>query len=186
MNKERAIEQGEQSSRSVWLAHLNYELTAMAELPTWAELLARKVGRAAPSNACVEATLLHARLLIEFLTGRPNRQVGGRRRNSMDVGPGDFLPGWSLSAPERFDDWLRLIDSHLAHLSKRRADIGVAPEGYLTQLVDDVIAAMAEFVSALKSSGAYDASILQAALGQARVQRMKGPSRWPLRSAASQ
>jgi len=167
------------TDKQIWITHFNYELSALAELPWWADHLSQKVGYAVPSTACAEAALLHARLLIEFLAGR-RRRNGARGWNDKDVTPADFLPGeWTLSNADSFGQWLDMIDPYLAHLSMERADGTRAPGGYLTSIADDVISATAEFVDALTSAGVSEAVEFQAALRQAKAQRMKGPVTYP-------
>lgn len=109
----------------VWVLHIDYELSTLVELPRWVDHFAN-VGPAILQNACLESALTHARLLIEFLVGRPGRH-GIRRRSNQDIQPDDFLPGWQLPDPTSFDDRLRSIDRHLAHLSKNRANGEIAP-----------------------------------------------------------
>ena len=43
-------------------------------------------------NACLEATLLHVRLLIQFLACRPSKD--GRSRHRTDIEPLDFVREW--------------------------------------------------------------------------------------------
>ena len=43
-------------------------------------------------HASLEATLIHSRLLIEFLIGR--RRKNGPYRNSNDIGANDLIPNW--------------------------------------------------------------------------------------------
>ncbi len=65
----------------------------MAELPRWVDHFVHN-GAAVVHHACLEATMIHGRLLIEFLAGR-------KRRDTRDVQPSDSLPGWEHPDPER-------------------------------------------------------------------------------------
>jgi len=156
---------------SVWISHLNYELTTMAELPRWVDHFVL-TGAAIVHHACLEATMIHARLLIEFLAGREHR-------DSRDVQPSDFLPGWEHPDPSLLRRHLKMIDPYLAHLSKARSDDTTAPAGFLTNLVDDVMAGMALFVEALTTAASPYASAFQGALTVARTKRAQGPTSWP-------
>lgn len=121
----------ELTDEQVWLMNLSYEIRAMAELPTYIKKY-HESGPTLVAAACLEATLLHARALIEFVAGRPRRD-NRRGRSSRDFDPTCFLPGWQLLEPERFDAYLGLIDAHLAHLSKRRGGgDGVMGPGFVT------------------------------------------------------
>jgi hypothetical protein len=166
------------TQEQIWLSAVVHELRTMSELPAAVE----HYGQSGPTlmwTACLEAALLHARLLIEFVAGRPKKD-GTRRWNANDVDPTCFLEGWSLSSAYRFDDWLYLIDRHLAHLSKDRATPGAAPPGYLTHLVDDIVSAMDEFASALAAKASEYAPAMTIAMNRARTEREKGPATWPL------
>jgi len=123
------------NQEDIWISHLNYELTTMAELPRWVDHFVHN-GAAVVHHACLEATMIHGRLLIEFLVGRKNR-------DSRDVQPSDFLPGWEHPDPDLLRHHLAIIDPYLAHLTKARADGRRAANGFLTDLVDDVLGGMA-------------------------------------------
>lgn len=165
------------SQEDAWITNINYELSTLCELPRWAAENSLN-GPAAVEHACTEATLLHARLMIEFLAGRPRRD-GTRAWNANDVTPEHFLPEWSVSDPERLDHWLLVIDQHLAHLSRSRGGAGTAPDGYLTTVVDAVLGAFEEFTRALAERGSQHASAFSATLAQARTKRLQSPAVWP-------
>ena len=67
-------------------------------------------------NGCLEATLLHTRLLIEFLAGRPSE--AGRTRYEGDIEPHDFVHDWKETVA--LDGYLDLVDRYLAHVSLER------------------------------------------------------------------
>jgi len=69
-------------------------------------------------GAFLEASLLHARNLIEFLIGRG-------RRHPNDITPDDFVDGWvppDTEETHRLKQALPEIDQHLSHLSWERVD----------------------------------------------------------------
>lgn len=70
--------------------HVSYEIKMLAALHAWTLKLYEAAPRNVPSNACLEATLLHARIMIEFLAGRPGT---GQRWNLRDLAPHDFFAG---------------------------------------------------------------------------------------------
>ena len=76
--------------------HVSYEIKMLAALHAWTLKLYEAAPRNVPSNACLEATLLHARIMIEFLAGRPGT---GQRWNLRDLAPHDFVRGWSPPRP---------------------------------------------------------------------------------------
>lgn len=65
-------------------------------------------------NALLEAHLVHARCMLEFLTNRD-----GRKRQ---VVANHFAPGWRAPNYDQLDDLYERICTHLAHLSKDRLD----------------------------------------------------------------
>jgi hypothetical protein len=166
----------ELTNEEVWLMNLSYEVRTMAELPTYIEKY-HDGGPAIVAAACLEATLLDARALIEFVAGRP-RGEGRRGRSARDFDPTNFLPGWQLQEPARFDPYLSLIDAHLAHLSKRRGGGGgVMGPGFVTTLVDEILRTLGEFEAALAGTEHY--ASLHIALEGARRSRQEGPSSYP-------
>ncbi len=158
--------------------NIGFEIQMLGELPRWL-LRFDDDNWQIPMVACLEATLLHARALIEFLFGRP-RSDGSRHRKPSDRSPGRFGTTWVASDPTAFDDWLDLIDRHLMHLSINRvATNGSAPEYYLTDIVDGLLAAVQDFVRGLERDGSAQQEQFRAALQQAKFQRMKDTRRWP-------
>ena len=102
------------------VSHLCYEVCSLGELPRWISYYDRGNGPLILKQACLEAFLVHARLLIEFLVGRRTR-TGGRTRKASDIAPTDFVQTWEPVVPENFDPWLDLADKHLSHLSRARS-----------------------------------------------------------------
>jgi hypothetical protein len=176
MPEEYTLTMPELTDEQVWLMNLSYEIRTMAELPTYIERC-HQSGPTLVAAACLEATLLHARALIEFVAGRPRRD-NRRGRSSRDFDPTCFLPGWQLLEPERFDTYLGLIDAHLAHLSKRRGGgDGVMGPGFVTTLVDEILVALGKFESALAGTEHYTS--VHVALESARRSRQEGPLSHP-------
>jgi hypothetical protein len=158
--------------------NIGFEIQMLGELPRWVMRFDDDKVQI-PMVACQEATLLHARALIEFLFGRP-RSNGSRYRKPSDESPARFGTTWVSSDPTAFDDWLDLIDKHLVHLSTNRVGAnGSVPEYYLTDIVDGLLAALEDFVKGLESDGSAQQMQFRAALQQAKVQRMKDTRRWP-------
>jgi hypothetical protein len=167
----------ELTQEQIWLMNLDHEIRSMAELPTYVE----RYGQSGPAviwAACLEATLLHARALIEFVAGRPSRGGGRRGRNSNDFDPRCFLPSWQLADSARFDADLGLIDAHLAHLSKRRGGgDGAMGPGFVTSLVDGILMALGEFEAALAGTEHY--ASVHVTMDVARRSRRQGPVTYP-------
>src|SRR5437879_3346444 len=101
-------------------AHVGYELHSLvALLPHLARF--NHEGPAILKNAVLEALLVHARTLIEFVAGRPTPPSGRKRRwSERDIRPELFGLTWEPLDTEKFDRWLDLIDKHLSHLSLER------------------------------------------------------------------
>ncbi len=166
----------ELSDHDIWVSHINYELSTLAALPRWVDIYSEH-GPATVQHACLEAALMHARLIIEFLAGRPSVKGGSPRvRHSNDVQPDDFLPGWECPNPNRFDDRLAAIDRHLAHLSKARSDGETAPANFLTELVDEILDAFATFTNDLFRGGYAYGPAFQVTINRANVLRWKDES----------
>jgi hypothetical protein len=99
------------------LVHVGYELTRMVELALRIGP-ADRAGDKVAADAFLEATLVHARNIIEFLKG------GGRYLS--DMRPSTFITGWELepALAERLGDAKADIDRHLSHLTWKRVDDG--------------------------------------------------------------
>lgn len=82
-------------------SHVGYELTMLADV----SLLPMPPGPVEPgeetsANANLEAMLLHARCMIEFLVGRPT-QEGQRTWKPHDIAPADYAPAWTPPDTDR-------------------------------------------------------------------------------------
>ena len=103
-----------------YTAHLIYEVQALVRIAAWLQALGDDEGPPMLWAACLEASLVHARVLIEFLVGRRS----GRKRS--DFGANNLLPEWDAQVGEGKADiealWLFLdrLDKALADLSKDR------------------------------------------------------------------
>ena len=118
-------------------SHLNYEVKAMAELFAWTCRL-EETGPAVLKNACLEATLIHVRLLIEFVAGRRKDPDDPRRRrwSPKDIKPEHLVPNWPGLPDGRLDIYLELADQYVAHLSLVRAQTIAARGWSLERMVD--------------------------------------------------
>src|SRR5262245_24036746 len=123
-----------------WLSHLTYEIEQMRTLARWLDDI-RSVANTYPGdhgglddlrNACLEACLVHVRLLAVFLVGRRKEDRRGtvrRRRHRNELQPRDLhlIGAWELDdgdpAVALLDLALPELDLHLARLSKRRSGI---------------------------------------------------------------
>lgn len=96
--------------------HLEFEVGSLCDY--WCRL--NQMGEDSDlviATALYEATLLHGRLLIEFLVGRTNRRKEDLR--PADFGVTDDFAHDSEQAV-RLSEGLPLLDQYLAHLSKER------------------------------------------------------------------
>jgi hypothetical protein len=100
--------------------HLNYHLKMMANLAALTSHYDAN-GPSVLKNATLEAMLVHARLLIEFVAGRPRSNPADRYRSSQDLQPKDFgLTNWDDIPNLNLDGYLYLADKYVAHLSMER------------------------------------------------------------------
>ena len=158
--------------------NIGFEIQMLGELPRWVMRFDDDNSQV-PMVACLEATLLHARTMIEFLFGR-RRADGSRHRKSSDESPARFRTQWQSKNPAAFDRWLDLIDKHLVHLSMNRLSTTSSAPGYfLTDIVYGLLDEIEDLVKALERDGSPQQVQFRAALAQARIQRMKDPRRWP-------
>lgn len=86
------------------------------------------------ADACLEAMLVHARSVLEFLLNKP--------RFETDIGRSDFPgPDWEMPASPLATDLrtdMKVINKHLAHLTWDRVDDSEAPweeEGFALRIV---------------------------------------------------
>jgi hypothetical protein len=101
--------------------------------------------------ALLESTLVHARTLIEFLTGTDNRDIRAEQ----------LCPGWQIDPTDR--EALRLrregINKHLAHLSWARVTDMPARWPY-PRIVREIVDHMRRYHTAMKEAGAaFDKAI---------------------------
>lgn len=157
--------------------HIGFEIQMLGSLPRLVEQFDNQ-GEVMAHVACLESALLHSRALIEFLFGRPG-QGGQRTSNRRDASPDQFGTSWVSRDPARFDGWLNLIDKNIMHLSLSRPGAGTVQEHYLTDIVDGLLAEVADLVAALARDGSPYLTQFQAAYNQAHTQRLKGPLHWP-------
>jgi hypothetical protein len=148
------VPQRDENDVEIAAGHLDYEFS---------EFL-RNAPRVHHDNAFLEAYLLHARNLIEFLIGRD-------RRHSNDITPDDFATGWvapETEATQRLIARLPDIDQHLSHLSWERVawmkpDRTPKPWNYV-EIRDDMIGVFVAFVDFLGDQSAPGGEMLAARL----------------------
>jgi hypothetical protein len=150
-----------------------YEIGMLAELPAFVADLDAS-GPAVLKNACLEATLLHARGLIEFLYGRPCKD-GTRAHNQKDVSAEDYLRSWHPRVPPNVDEWLVRIDVHLSHLSQERAGLAGTERWQVTEIVRTLVNGLDEFAVSLEADGSPHAATFRSAVRQA-LGALAGPS----------
>ena len=170
------------SQSQIASAHLNYEAQMMAAMSAWTTHLDLH-GPALMRNACLESTLIHMRLLIEFLAGRkkPTKDDPLQRKwNSRDITPSHFVDGWPGLPDRRLDGYLQLADEYLVHMSIARAQT-IAVRGWdLGTMVDHVLFEFANFVDAVDRAGSVSvAQTLRTGLTTAQYLKSNPPNSWP-------
>lgn len=146
-------------------AHLVYPVKMTGELYAWTIYL-NDVGPATLKNTCLEATLVHVRLLIEFLAGRPINRSGERTwKSKTDIVPSDFLSDWKPHG-NHLDGYLELIDKYVVHLSHQRADLMTGRTWALTRMVDAILIEFANFTDAVERAGSPFGAQFRAALAE--------------------
>lgn len=117
---------------------------------TYASLASKynALGPAVLKNACLEAALIHVRLLIEFVAGRPDlspkrTDALKRKWSNSDIRPTMLAPQWPGVRNKRLDGYLFLADKYVAHLSLER--LARRDSGTTWALEDIVSATMSEF-----------------------------------------
>jgi hypothetical protein len=115
---------------------VGYELTELVNLSVWIvrdwpfDTNANQTFR----NALLEAELVHARCLLEFLLNKDNKGqsiVGSR-----------LSPHWTPPNEEKLDQEYKRICDHLAHLSKKRLPPQPAPKWNISALVGMILDAL--------------------------------------------
>lgn len=117
-------------------------------------------------NALLEAHLVHARCMLEFLTNRD-----GRKRQIVAT---HFAPGWDAPNHETLDDLYERICIHLAHLSKDRLESVERERWRPTDVVHAITTAMGDMVQNLKGHAIplrsqFDALLAEAASSRERL-----------------
>ncbi|MGA3354733.1 MAG: hypothetical protein ABSD85_16360 [Acidimicrobiales bacterium] len=163
-----------QSQLEAAAGHLAYEMRMTAALYAWT-LKFDNEGPADLKNACLEATLLHVRLLIEFLAGRPS--TTGRKRHPADIEPHDFVREWKEAAV--LDGYLDIADKYLVHMSLERVQ-AVRPHSWaLERMIDALLFEFQRFANTAEGEGSRFAPTFRAALVEARHRRSHPPVAWP-------
>jgi len=145
--------------------HLLHEIMTLAELPRWVDKFNRE-GPPILKIACLEAALVHARTLIEF--------VGGRQRQGKDITPGHFVSGWD-PAIQLNEKYLEKIDQYLAHLSLARTKLETETKWNLTEMVGDIMQALRPFADRMETEGSPYAAEIGQAIGNAGEERANHP-----------
>lgn len=171
-------------------AHLSYHAREMARQCGWTRRFAR-TGPAELERACLEATMVHLRLLTEFLAGRPtSRNPANRHWSPKDLTPGHLLDDWQgLRERQRLDPYLSVADEYVAHLSTIRAQtlaLIIPPVEHVVGMVLDEFADFIEAVEATQDrastalrDGLTDARELLADLPTLRVPDLVSPTTGP-------
>lgn len=140
------------AASALYLPHLLYEIQQMGDSAG----LAKKA--TAAYAAAVESSLIHARLLIEFLMGRPKKNSAARSRKPGDIKPSMFVTSWNPTDRDRFDIFLGRLDRHLVHLTKERGTIALDDGSWARVEIPGILGVMTEFAVELekaKSQHAY-------------------------------
>jgi hypothetical protein len=138
-------------------SHIAYEIDAMVTGALRCVDIERREGDWTERNINLEAALLHARALIEFLV---------RRAGQGDyMAPGDFGSDWDTRAYADLARQLRPLNVHLAHLSWGRLDPGVSQVS--STIVYDVLDAFRSFANVLEAEGRIGSQPIRDALAAA-------------------
>jgi hypothetical protein len=134
--------------------HLNYHLKMMANLATLSGHYDAE-GPAVLKNATLEGMLIHTRLLIEFIAGRPKDNPTERKRSDWDLQPKDFgLMHWDDTPILNLDGYLRLADKHVVHLSKERFETASIGRTWATdRMVEAILDTFSAFAIELRRTG---------------------------------
>jgi hypothetical protein len=142
-------------------SHVGYELDQLCAMPN---LLIETRSREEDDayNAALEAMLVHARNLTEFLV---------RGRDRRDIHRHDFLPSWNpprSAARARLErDW-KTISEHLSHLSWQRVDAG--RQEYKTDgLAQATLTVFEGFYAALQRDEPARAALFGSSMESARL-----------------
>jgi hypothetical protein len=143
-----------------YISHLLYEIQQLGDMPA---LVARfdAHGPATLKIACLESCLVHARLIIEFLMGRPKKNAPGRNRDRHDIRPSLFLGDWHAADETIFDVFLDRLDKHLVHLSKDRGTISVDDGSWALSEVPRILHELNRFAQALTAAGSRHGPVIE-------------------------
>jgi len=163
-------------------AHLNYETKMFAAMYAWTVRFDQD-GPALMKNACLESALVHMRLLIEFLAGRPRPTKDDplhRWWSDKDVRPSHFVENWPGFPDKRLDGYLQMADEYLVHMSIARAQT-IAGHGWaLETMLDHILIEFANFADAVDRAGRHSiATTLRAGLTAAQFLKTNSPDSWP-------
>jgi hypothetical protein len=143
-----------------YISHLLYEIQQLGEMPPLVVKFEAE-GPAVLMVACLESCLLHARLVIEFLMGRPKKNSLGRNRDRHDIRPSLFLGDWHAADETVFDTYLDRLDKHLVHLSKDRGTISVDDGSWALSEVPQILREMEKFAQALTVAGSRHGPVIE-------------------------
>jgi hypothetical protein len=155
-----------------------FQIRILATTYAWTIQFDRE-GNVVLCNACLESTLVHARLLIEFLAGRRRRDGQGRRWKSSDVKPSDFVKDWNPKTFHPLDGYLERIDKYAAHLSIERAELVTPQTWALERMVDSILSEFGSFVDAATRSDSPYADRFRNALERAPIDKDHPSYQWP-------
>lgn len=137
----------------MYMPHLLYEIQELAEMPAWVAKFDTE-GPAVLKVATLESCLVHARLIIEFLMGRPKSNGNGRQnRHPGDIRPSMFTDSWHPTHPTMFDAYLNRLDKHLVHLTTERGTVTVDDGSWAMNEVSKILRAMEAFALVLTTEG---------------------------------
>lgn len=142
----RSIEQRQKA-----LAHIRYEIEAMVD--AWLKLNLLEDGP--DRNVYVEATLLHARNLIEFVCRKTERNY---------IRAIDIIPGWRTSQHAALEMQYGPICEHLSHLTWTRLQAEARRPS--RSLIRDVLKACRDFQLMLDHSSDLDCQAFRAAFNR--------------------
>jgi len=158
-DKIHEIQQAERDREAApYVQHLLYEIQQMGDASALA-----KSGPGRAYTAAVESCLIHARLLIEFLMGRPKKNGTGRSRESSDIKPSMFIDSWDPKDRDRFDTFLTRLDRHLVHLTKERGTVAPDDGSWARVEIPKILGVMTEFGLALEKAKSQHADAVLSA-----------------------
>lgn len=153
-------------------ARLDYELQMLGSLP---EHVVRfdQGGPALLKNACLEALLMHARNLIDFLRDEPPKRktdVVARRFLSEDT---------SFFSRDQHTDWARRISRWVVHLTDLAEPADPLPAFFLTDLIAGILLEMTAFASRLIDEGSPYGRTIKGSVERAHSSFSQLTQRWP-------